>query len=364
MLQLNNVQVSSIQESVSEQDLAFLMLSGYKAFHNQGYKGQGVIIADIDTGINPCHPELQGKCYSGKGINYYTEGFADDNGHGTHVAATEVGETVGIAPNAMILPIKVLGGDGTGRVCDLVDALHWVREWRSPEGKRVDIVGMSLACDAKFMSQEEINDLHAAVKALVDDNIAVICSAGNSGDADVTLYPAHFHEPITTGAVDVDENAAYFSTPNNEVDLAQIGVDVMSAWYKGGYIKFSGTSMSRPIITGIAALLISKYKALHNGEYMPEPLLYEMLRIHCIDIGIPGVDPKTGAGFCTLNPNSVVIKLHEFSSDAEVNGQIVRMDTQPIRQNDRLHVPIRFVSEIFGAYVNWDEENRTATIKL
>lgn len=364
-MKIQKVQIPQIEKSVamempSQSDLAFLDLSGRKLFYNQGYYGQNVIVAVVDTGVSN-HVELQGKLLQGRNFcwNYSDPNNSnDDDGHGTHVAATIAGSLVGIAPQVKILPVKVLSPVG-GDIPDLIEGLKWIKDWSSSDGKKVDIVSMSLICPDSQYTEE----LHKAVKDLVNNNITVIAAAGNTG-TETILYPSGFYEPICVGAVNYDMDIAYFTTRNNEVDLCQVGVDVISANYKGGYVKFSGTSMATPIVSGIAALICSKYKALF-GKSIPEPVLYEMLKTNTIDIGIPGVDMQSGAGFCTLAGRvPTEIKINEYSDIAYVNGKSVQMDNKPVRINDRLNVPIRFISENFGAVVEWDEESATATIKL
>lgn len=357
MIQLQDTQINSIV-TPDINTFNFLDLTGRKKYYRQGYRGQDIIVAVLDTGVAPNHPELQGKILEGRNFckMYCSDyGYLDDEGHGTHVAATIVGTNCGIAPSARILPCKVLPGFGGGSIEELIEALYWVRDWRDKNGNKVDIVSMSLSCG----DSEYTEVLHDAIKSLVENNIAVICAAGNTGD-NTKLYPAYFNEPITVGAVDINQQTAYFSTRTEEVDVCQIGVDVVSAWYKGGYIAMSGTSMATPIVTGIAALIASKYKTLFKKP-IHEEVLYEMLKINTVDLAFPGVDMETGAGFCTLGSGSTV-RMTISDINYTINQMPMTMPVAPIIINDRALIPVRTVAEAFDKGVYWYAKERKIEI--
>lgn len=364
MFKLDDFMVESVVQKPFEDAFNFLDLSGRKLFYNQGYHGQGVIVAVVDTGVNLNHPELQGKVLQGRNFCSYNKETwtGDDHGHGTHVAGTIAGEKCGIAPKAKILPVKVLDGGGYGSDKAVIDACKWLKDWKDEKGNRVDIVSMSLST-TKSEIGSLLEEFRQAIKALVDSGIAVIVSSGNTGDQSIR-YPSYFEEPITVGAVDVQKNLAYFSTRGKQVDVCQVGVNVLSAWYQGRYAYMSGTSMSTPIVSGIAALLISKYKALF-GKPMPEPVIYESLKLNTTDLGIPGTDIEYGAGFCTLNQRLMTeIKFKQGSQEIWVNGQKVISDAPVSVLNDRTMVPLRIFGENLQGTVSWNNETKTATLLI
>lgn len=346
---------------LGEDSLKFLDMSGRKAFHSQGIYGQGIIVAVVDSGVNKNHPELKGKVLKGRNYCSYKGKYDtdDDNGHGTHVAGTIAGEKCGIAPKAEILPVKVLDGGGNGYISDITEALKWIKNYKHKDGRKVKIVSMSLSTPNISRFKEEIEDLHDAIKDLVENDIAVICSAGNTGK-EQKRFPASFDEVICVGAVDIYKRKAMFSTIGSHVDVCQIGVDVISAWHKGGYASFSGTSMSTPIVSGIAALLACKYKELF-GENIPEDYLWKQLKTNVKDLGIPGVDKEYGTGFCTLQPLTAHIEMQHNSNILKVNGEYVEMDRPITIENGRFMVPIRFLGETTGCYISFDETNKKAT---
>jgi len=111
-------------------DLKFLELSGRKAFYSQNIYGQDTICAVIDTGVSP-HAELEDRILGGKNLNSSyssTSNYNDDNMHGTHVAGSVAGKSVGIAPQAKILPVKVLDGSGgCSKTQDIVNGIKYAR---------------------------------------------------------------------------------------------------------------------------------------------------------------------------------------------------------------------------------------------
>jgi major intracellular serine protease len=367
-LNIDIIQTTAVQ--VPNKDaFNFLNQSGRKKYYSQGYYGQDTIVAVIDSGVTP-HPELEDRLLQG---TYFvqsglcTKDSSDDMGHGTHVAGTIVGKNCGIAPKAKILPIKVFNALGEGTVDDVIKALEYVLQWRDSNGKRVDIVNMSLSCSGEYLQSVPwlLQQYEAAINNLVESGIAVIVASGNTG-AETILYPACFQEVITVGAVDINKKSALFSTLSKEVDLCQIGVDVLSANRQGGYIAYNGTSMATPHVAGIAALMVSKYKAMF-GKYMPEATLYEILKLNTIDLAEAGVDMKTGAGFCTLNPtiSKIVIKMQDGNHNVIVNGETIVSPVAPYAvPPGHFVVPARVFTEAIGGQASWDLLSKTATFEI
>ena len=226
---------------------------------------------------------------------------------------------------------------------------------------------MSLSSSSAFIATVPglLQRYETAINNLVNAGIAVIVASGNTGTETIS-YPACFQEVITVGAVDVNKKAALFTTQSKEVDVCQIGVNVLSANYRGGYVAYNGTSMATPHVSGIAALIVSKYKALF-GKYMPEPAIYETLKLNTIDLDVSGVDMKTGAGFCTLNPSmgKVTIKMKEHDPKVIVDDKVVVSPVAPYAvPPGHFVVPARIFTESIGGQANWDETTKTATFEF
>jgi len=369
---------SAPSTTYTQDDLALLNFSGRKIYHTQGYKGQNVIVAVIDTGVSD-HPELSGRLLPGINTHrgYVTPASTkDDFNHGTWCAAAIAGKNVGIAPEAKIVPIKCLDGVGCGTPEYVIAALNYVLNWRDPSGNRVDIVSMSLAFGLiSFPNPNLLMEFEAAIDRLINTGIIVIAAAGNTG-IETILYPAYFNGPITVGAVDRLRKAAYFTTKSKQVDVCQIGVDIIGANNTGGYIKMSGTSMATPVVAGITALLVSKYKAL-NSDYMPEKELYTMLKMSTVDLDILGVDITTGAGFCTLQPMTGKFKigLHSVYNFPNtnisykpgcftLNGVDVIPNIPPCAVNGRILAGGRDILDQIGGVTSYDAATNTGYFEI
>ena len=226
---------------IKEDDLNFLELSGRQSYWSQGYYGQDITVAVIDTGVAP-HEVFGDRLLKGRNFNslYSTPlNSKDDNGHGTHCAGSVAGGyvegmkyPVGIAPQAKILPVKVL--DGTGdckRMSDIVDGINYAIS------QNVDIITMSLSA-TKLDWGSAFPKLESAIKNAVSKYIIVLASMGNTSREEIR-YPSGFEETTSVGAVDKDKKLALFSTTGNHCDVCQIGVNVISSWFEGGYVAMS-----------------------------------------------------------------------------------------------------------------------------
>lgn len=222
--------------------------------------GDQVKVAVIDTGIDTSHPDL--KVYGGINTINNRKSYKDDNGHGTHVAGTiaalnnGVG-VIGVAPNAMLYSVKVLGADGSGNLSDIIEGLDWCIN------NNIQVVNMSLG------TSEEEDLFHEAIRHVYNAGIFIVAAAGNSGPDDNTIaYPAKYPEVAAVAASSQFDQIAFFSSRGPEVDLVAPGVNIYSTYRNKSYRKLSGTSMAAPHVAGTAALVLAK-----KGAMTPDELL-------------------------------------------------------------------------------------------
>lgn len=214
-------------------------------------QGAGIKVAVIDTGIDCTHPDLQ--CDFSAGTNIVEPGAdpMDDNEHGTHVSGTIAGRgagggVYGVAPQAVLIPIKVLNAQGEGSLSDIIAGIDWAVK------AGVDVINMSLGGAAQSPA------LKRAVEGALAHGVVVVCAAGNSGPASDTVgYPAGYPGVIAVAASDRDDNVADFSSRGPQVAFVAPGVDITST-VPGGYAKLSGTSMASPHVAGLAALALER----------------------------------------------------------------------------------------------------------
>lgn len=314
-----------------------------------GYKGAGEVVAILDTGCNMNHPEFAGRIIGSK--NFTLEGGLDDvsdlHGHGTHVTGTTIGATVGVAPGASALILKVLDKNGQGAYDGIVAAINFARNWRGPRGEKVRVITMSLGGPA-------YDPLHQAIKNAVSASILVTCAAGNEGDGNSATneyaYPGAYSEVVCVGAIDEYVTIAPFSDSNEEVDLVAPGVAIKSA-YQDSYVYMSGTSMATPHIAG-AALLITQQWEKDYGRTISEAELYAQLIRRCQTLGN---DKKAeGAGVLVLTHNyakplpyesltieQAIAKLTEvgaIETPAFWMNLVAKFDADPVKYDDFRYV--------------------------
>ncbi|MED3924368.1 S8 family peptidase [Priestia megaterium] len=229
-------------------------------------KGKDIVVAIIDTGCQIDHVDLKDRIIGGRNFttdnNSDPKNYSDISGHGTHVAgtiaATENNQGVlGVAPKAKLLIVKVLGGEnGSGPYEWIINGINYAANWQGPNGEKVRVISMSLG------GSQDVPELHQAVKNAVDNDILVVCAAGNRGDSksdtDELSYPGSYQEVVEVGAIDLNKKIAIFSESNKNVDLVAPGVDIWSTYKGGGYAKLSGTSMATPHVSGGSALIIKQ----------------------------------------------------------------------------------------------------------
>jgi len=348
MIKVPKLLKSAVSVEMSDKGKIAYKLTGADLLAAQGYNGKGIKVAVLDTGADYNHPLLAPRIKerNHKTVAYLTD-CMDEEGHGTHVC----GVYALLAPECEIIPWKVIAPYG-GEFSWLAQALNEVADRDD-----IDIVNMSLSGQMVVGSAEYIL-VHEAVKRCVAKDIFVNVASGNTG-TETELYPACFDEVTTWGAVDIYKASALFSTESNQIDVCQIGVDLMSCALGSGYVSLSGTSMATPMGGAITALLAGKYKEMF-GKRIPGKVLYQMLKLSAVDLGIKGLDKKTGAGYVSLNASASIVTMTLDSNNYKVNNVPKTMDTAPFLKQSRTFVPVRYASE--GGLVIWDPYTREVTI--
>ena len=323
---------------------------------NTGALGAGVVVADLDSGFDLRHPDLAPNIVGSKSfVPGETAQFTGaGSSHGTHTAGTiaaadnNIG-VIGVAPQAKLLLVKVLGDKGSGSFSWLMQGIVYAAS------NNADVINMSLGAalprNGKFLDDNNtpdnpaddfvVNDAKATQELLValskvtayanKQGVTLIASAGNDandGNHDQSLVhiPADATGVISISATgpmgwandplrtNLDRFASYSNFGTSAIDFAAPGGDsaypgsesavigglarpvwvfdlVFSTGRNGGYTWMAGTSMAAPHASGVAALIIGK-----NGGSMDPTRVEAALRASADDLGKPGRDEFYGHG--------------------------------------------------------------------
>ncbi|MFF3486735.1 type VII secretion-associated serine protease mycosin [Streptomyces sp. NPDC002701] len=269
----------------------------------QTTKGGGITVAVLDTGVDDEHPDLAGNVLTGKDMVGFGAGRGDRPWarHGTAMAGIIAGHghgagnadgVMGIAPEAKILPVRVILEDGDSargkarntRGNALAEGIRWAADHGA------DVINLSLGDDSKSAHPEASED--AAVQYALKKGAAVVASAGNGGErGDHISYPAAYPGVIAVTAVDRYGTRASFSTRRWYATVSAPGVDVVIADPDRKYYEGWGTSAASAFVSGAVALV----KAAHPG--LSPAQIKELLEETARNAPAGGRDDSRGAGF-------------------------------------------------------------------
>ena len=283
-----------------------------------GYTGAGVVVAVVDSGVNYNHLDLTDHLWDG-GDEFPYYGYdivnddddpMDDKGHGTHCAGTVCGDgtagsLTGIAPDAILMCVKSIRGDGFGGAVNIAGGMEWAVE------HGCDLISMSLGMVDAGTTDKEI--LRRTCEAILDAGIVAMVCAGNEGNAFLQMTypvpnnvrvpascPPPYLDPdqmanpgalscvVAVGAVNYNDAAADFTSRGPVTwqdtefgdyaynpgiglirpDVCAPGVSIKSLDYNNtsGYTNMDGTSQATPCVAGIVALMLQKNPELTPAE--------------------------------------------------------------------------------------------------
>ncbi len=268
-------------------------------------KGSGVTVAVVDTGVKSSHADLKGNVLSG--ADYVDPGTSanDTNGHGTHVAGIIAAVhnnsrgIAGFAPRAKILPVRVLGRDGTGSSSDVAKGIVYAAS------RGAKVINLSLE------GARSSTAIRTAIEDAQRKNVLVVASAGNGGcgllGGGRAVYPAAYPGVVGVGAVTRSLSRASYSSCGSHVDVMAPGDGIISTMIRDSsglgcgrsadYCTLSGTSMASPYAAAAGALAIAR-------RGWSQATVAQRLESTAQDLGQRGKDRSTGSGF--INPLRLV----------------------------------------------------------
>lgn len=353
-------------------------ITGIKAdvAHSHSLLGQGVKLAVFDTGIDLGHEDLNiagGTSFVGienieqentldsvsddvyqdrdaASIEAVAEdesvlsvegmgNYADDNGHGTHVAGIisallNNNGVAGVAPEAGLYSVKVLDGSGEGSYSQVIAGIDWAIE-----------NGMKVVC-MSFGGSQSSQAMEQAMQKAYDSGILLVAAAGNSGEIQ---YPAKYPSVIAVGAVDQSNQRALFSSTGPEMELMAPGMGIESTLPGNSYGEMSGTSTAAPHVAGAAALMINSQPELSNTE------VRELLRKNALNLGDPneygsGLVNAAGA-LSELQPGILpwkpeIRKINFYLRESEINGRASAVSFLPSADPEVRDYAVKVLGEI------------------
>ena len=277
--------------------------------------GKNIVVGIIDSGVNPNHPELQGAML--------TDGFKDfvdtsntepkdSTGHGTHVAGTILGRTIGVAREAKFIVARVFNDSGEATDDGLLAAGQWILE-RKPQ-----VVNNSWGGNRDDNFYDDIVKKWKAA-GIVPIFSSVNTGMFNAGGEGSIGSPASLEDSFSVGALKEDDKLAKFSlrgpsklTKKFKPEISAPGVNILSANYKGGYILKTGTSMAAPHVSGAVALILEANPQLtvDRVEEILKTTATPLTDDHYIS------SPNMGYGYGKLN----VFKAVEIALGKDINS--------------------------------------------
>ncbi|WP_236028473.1 S8 family serine peptidase [Paractinoplanes lichenicola] len=248
--------------------------------------GAGVTVAVIDSGVDAAHPDLAGHVLPGADFLAGTEGTATDPyGHGTHVAGTIAALTgngegiAGMAPDAKILPVRVLDANGNGYMSDVANGIAYAADHGA------DVINLSVSATS------QVGAVTNAVAYARGKGVVVVAAAGNARrTGSPTAYPAADPGVIAVAATDSADAVAGYSNRGDYVDVAAPGSDITSTYPGNRYGRMNGTSMAAPHVAALAALLKGADRGLTPDQ------VEQIITSSAIDLGPSGRDADFGTG--------------------------------------------------------------------
>lgn len=328
-----------------------------------GATGRGVVVAILDDGTFQQHPDLDGKVAGSYDAGVDSLGAsgpaalpastpilpAGEEGHGTHIAGIVVGNGDrsggtyrGVAPDARFVDVKVFRGPNQTSSEVVLRGLDWTLS----NAERLGIRAASMSLGGP--PSDGTDALSRAVDAAVGRGLVVVAAAGNAGPGASTIgSPGAAERAITVGAVDKQKHLASYSSRGPTVDgrakpdLVAPGTAIVSTIPPASttsivrlasgnpdvyYGPLSGTSMSAPHVAGVVALMLEANPALAPVDV--KRILVETAQ----DLGAPGRDDATGAGFVNA------IAATQVARDPTLLATTAVPDTSPPASDDPLWI--------------------------
>lgn len=276
-----------------------------------------LIIAIVDTGIDGTHPDLSARVLAGynfvssEPIPAHTN--SDDNGHGTHVAGIASAVTnnglgvAGMAWEARMMPVKVLDPGGYGSYLGVAQGIKYAAD------KGAKIINLSLGGPADSITLKD------GVDYAYSKGCLLVAAAGNGGTTPL-LYPAQYANVMGVGNTDWYDQR-YSSNYGDGLSVMAPGTSIYST-VPGSYGYKSGTSMSTPFVSGLAALVWSACSDMLRDE------VRQLIEQNAVDLGVPGWDVNYGYG--RIDAGATLRNASILALSSDLSYFLADVQTEPV----------------------------------
>jgi serine protease len=250
---------------------------------------RSTIVAVLDTGFTPHSDFDSSAIVHPRNVIAGTTNVTDGHGHGTHVTGTIAARAnngagiAGIAPNVSLMPVKVLGDNGSGLMSHALMGVDWARTHGA------SVINLSLGA---HMTPTQAAPFRSVFDEAISAGVVIVAAAGNDGSNNVSdVYPAAFPGVLAVGSTTNSDARAGYSNAGPHNFISAPGSSILSLDNDGQhYVSMSGTSMATPHVVGAVALLRSRYPAMTVGR------VAEILCVSAVDLGASGRDDVFGCG--------------------------------------------------------------------
>lgn len=302
---------------------------------------KNVRVAILDTGVEGNHPDLAANINFNLSYNVVTgrQEAVDNHGHGTHVAGIIAGVAnnergiAGTSYNAEIVSYKVTKPVSNSKDEEATSE-DMLKGYKKAVEDQARIINISMGgYNPEPVLEKEINKAEEA-------GIVTICAGGNGDNLgnpfQTPVYPGDYEACISVVGTDANNVRGSNFDYNEYKDISAPGIDIFSTYIGGGYRKESGTSMAAPVVSGVAAMLLTVEPNLSVQQ------LKDILYATAKDLGAPGKDNYYGYGL--INAKEAVRKAYTTKGELEEKSNQGNQLFNDVGNNDWYTKYVRYVS--------------------
>jgi len=256
----NTVQQDAIWNLDRIDQRALPLSTTYTYFNSGGAKVSAYV---VDTGILLSHTEFEGRAVLGFNA-VPNDGNSDNNGHGTHIAATIGGKTYGVAKNVALVAVKVLDAGGSGSFANVIAGVDYITKDHQSRANARSVANLSLGGSPS-------PTLDSAIENSITAGVSYSVAAGGSAASACNYSPARIPSVITVGSTTSSDVRASSSNFGPCVDIFAPGSLIKSAWISSNTATntISGTSMATAHAAGVVAVHLGHLLAEGNNTPVP-----------------------------------------------------------------------------------------------